>query len=178
VSQLSLFTPSEAPREPSDRPAAKKAVITTDGACIGNPGPGGWAFILRSGGAAKEMYGSEPHTTNNRMELKAIIEALRTLPEPHEVRVYTDSEYLKNGITEWLPNWKAKGWTRKVKGLPGRQPVKNQDLWMELDQLVQPHRIRWEWVRGHADHSDNNRCDALATRAAREQIKKGRGTRG
>jgi ribonuclease HI len=175
VSQEGLFPPHEEFRKQSDRPILKKVVITTDGACIGNPGPGGWAYVLRFGKSVREMYGSEPHTTSNRMELKAIIEALRALKEPCEVLVNTDSEYLKNGIVEWLPKWKANGWTRKAKGLPGRHPVKNQDLWMELDDLVQPHQIRWEWVKGHADHPDNNRCDFLATRAAREQIKKGLG---
>jgi len=149
--------------------AMKPVTITTDGACIGNPGPGGWACVLRYGNSKREMWGSEPHTTNNRMELKAIIEALRALKEPCDLVVNTDSEYLKNGITEWLPKWKANGWSRKVKGLPGRQPVKNQDLWTELDQAVEPHLIRWQWVRGHADHPDNNRCDFLATRAARDQ---------
>jgi len=172
VSQQELFTPQEASRKQSDRPVLKKVVITTDGACIGNPGPGGWACVLRFGRSVREIYGSEPHTTNNRMEITAIIEGLRSLREPCEILVNTDSEYLKNGITEWLPKWKANGWTRKVKGVSGRQPVKNQDLWMELDDAVQPHRIRWEWVRGHADHPDNNRCDFLATRAAREQIGK------
>jgi len=147
----------------------KPVTITTDGACIGNPGPGGWAFILRRGETVKEVYGSEPHTTNNRMELKAIIEALRALKEPCDLVVNTDSEYLKKGITEWLSKWKANGWSRKVRGLSGRQPVKNQDLWTELDDLTRRHQIRWQWVRGHADHSDNNRCDFLATSAAREQ---------
>jgi len=126
--------------------------------------------VLRFGKSVKEIYGSEPHTTNNRMELKAIIEGLRALKEPCEILVNTDSEYLKNGITEWLPKWKANGWSRKARGQPGRHPVKNQDLWMELDDVVQSHHIRWEWVKGHADHPDNNRCDFLATRAAREQI--------
>jgi ribonuclease HI len=151
----------------------RSVVVSSDGACLGNPGPGGWACVLRFGKSVQEMYGSEPHTTNNRMELKAIIEGLRALKEPCEVLANTDSAYLKNGITEWLPKWKANGWTRHVQGKPGRQPVKNQDLWMELDDLVQPHHIRWEWVKGHADHPDNNRCDFLATRAAREQINKG-----
>ncbi|HEV2491514.1 MAG TPA: ribonuclease HI [Terriglobia bacterium] len=143
----------------------KKVVVTTDGACIGNPGPGGWACILRSGRVAREMYGSEPRTTNNRMELRAVIEGLRALREPCQVTVYTDSEYVRKGITEWLERWKLNGWKKRDKG-----KVVNQDLWMELDQAAQQHRIRWEWVRGHASHVDNLRCDFLANRAAREQI--------
>jgi ribonuclease HI len=146
----------------------KNVVITTDGACIGNPGPGGWACILRFGKFVREMYGSEPHTTNNRMELRAAIEGLNALREPCEVVVSTDSEYLKNGVTEWMAKWKARGWKRLEKG-PAAKAVKNQDLWMELDNLVEARPIRWEWVKGHADHRDNNRCDFLATRAAREQ---------
>jgi ribonuclease HI len=148
----------------------KKVTISTDGACIGNPGPGGWASILRSGKFAREMYGSEATTTNNRMELKAIIEALRVLREPCEITVYTDSEYLKKGISEWLAKWKAQEWKRKRKNGSGSKAVLNQDLWKELDELTQRHRIRWEWVRGHAAHKDNMRCDFLATRAAKKQI--------
>jgi ribonuclease HI len=147
-----------------------KVVITTDGACVGNPGPGGWACILRFDALLREMYGSEPSTTNNRMELRAAIEALRALKEPCEVTLYTDSEYLSKGVTEWLPRWKANGWKKRTKGHSGTKDVVNQDLWMELDELAQKHRIRWEWVRGHASHKDNLRCDFLAERAAREQI--------
>jgi ribonuclease HI len=142
----------------------KKVQLITDGACIGNPGPGGWAAILRHDGNNKEIYGSEPHTTNNRMELRAAIEALRTLNEQCEVEVVTDSEYLKNGITTWIHGWKRKGWMTAAK-----KPVLNQDLWQELDKQVARHKTRWTWTKGHASHADNNRCDELATRAAREQ---------
>jgi len=143
----------------------KKVVLTTDGACIGNPGPGGWACVLRSGHVVREMFGSEPRTTNNRMELRAVIEGLHALREPCHVTLYTDSEYAQKGITEWLARWKLNGWKKRDKG-----KVVNQDLWMELDNAAQEHQIRWEWVRGHASHADNLRCDFLANRAAREQI--------
>jgi ribonuclease HI len=142
----------------------KKVSIITDGACKGNPGPGGWASILRYNGVKKEIWGSEPQTTNNRMELRAAIEALRALKQPCEVEITTDSEYLKNGITMWIKGWRARGWMTKEK-----TPVKNQDLWEELDRLTGIHRTRWLWTKGHADHNDNNRCDELATRAAIEQ---------
>jgi ribonuclease HI len=142
----------------------KRVQLITDGACIGNPGPGGWACILRSGEKTKEMFGSEPHTTNNRMEITAAIEGLRALREPCEVEVVTDSEYLKNGITTWIKSWKRNGWKTAAK-----KPVVNQDLWMTLDDLVAKHKMHWTWTKGHADHPDNNRCDELATRAAREQ---------
>jgi len=153
----------------------KNVLISTDGACIGNPGPGGWACILRHGKRSREIYGSEPHTTNNRMELRAAIEGLRQLREPCEVTVYTDSDYLKSGITEWLPKWKLNGW-RKSKGSSGSRTVLNQDLWKELDMLAQRHQVQWEWVRGHAKHEDNIRCDFLANKAAREQIASGAST--
>ena len=146
----------------------KKVGMTADGACIGNPGPGGWACILRFGRIAKEMYGSEPRTTNNRMELRAVIEGLRTLREPCEVTLNTDSEYVMKGVTEWVPRWKLNGWKKRDK-----KSVVNQDLWVELDRVTQPHQIRWEWVRGHANHKDNLRCDFLANRAAREQSSSG-----
>ena len=143
----------------------KRVQLITDGACIGNPGPGGWACILRSGEKTKEMFGSEAHTTNNRMEITAAIEGLRALREPCEVEVVTDSEYLKNGITTWIKGWKRNGWKTAA-----RKPVVNQDLWMTLDELVEKHQIQWTWTKGHADHPDNNRCDELATQAAREQL--------
>jgi ribonuclease HI len=143
----------------------KRVQLITDGACIGNPGPGGWACILRSGEKTKELFGSEPHTTNNRMEITAAIEGLRVLREPCEVEVVTDSEYLKNGITTWIKGWKRNGWKTAAK-----KPVVNQDLWMELDDLVEKHKMQWTWTKGHADHEDNNRCDELATRAARKQL--------
>ena len=136
--------------------------LITDGACRGNPGPGGWACILRYNSHAKELSGSEPQTTNNRMELTAAIEGLRQLKEPCEVEVVTDSEYLKNGITKWIQGWKRNGWRTAAK-----KPVLNQDLWEALDALTQQHKMTWTWTKGHADHADNNRCDELATAAAR-----------
>lgn len=142
----------------------KKVQLITDGGCIGNPGPGGWAAILRHDGHKKEIYGCEANTTNNRMELRAAIEGLRTLKEECEVEVVTDSEYLKNGITTWIHGWKRKGWMTAAK-----KPVLNQDLWQELDKQVARHKTVWTWTKGHASHGDNNRCDELATRAAREQ---------
>lgn len=138
--------------------------IYTDGACRGNPGPGGWAAVLRSGAHEKILQGSESQTTNNRMELTAAIEGLKALKENCEVEVVTDSEYLKNGITQWIHGWKRNGWKTKA-----RKPVVNQDLWEELDRLVALHQVQWTWTRGHASHQDNNRADELATRAAREQ---------
>jgi ribonuclease HI len=142
----------------------KKVQLITDGACIGNPGPGGWAAILRYNEHKKELWCSEPHTTNNRMELRAAIEGLAALKEGCEVEVVTDSEYLKNGITKWIQNWKRRGWMTKEK-----KPVLNRDLWMALDNQAQRHKTTWSWTKGHASHTDNNRCDELATRAAREQ---------
>jgi ribonuclease HI len=148
----------------------KRVTLITDGACIGNPGPGGWACILRYGEHKKELYGSEPKTTNNRMELKAVIAGLSALKEPCAVLVTTDSKYVKEGLTEWLERWKKRSWVRRVKGLPGTQPVKNRDLWEQLDALKSKHAITLEWVKGHADHRDNNRCDRLAAKAARKQL--------
>jgi ribonuclease HI len=144
----------------------KKIQLITDGACHGNPGPGGWAAILRYNQHKKEIWGSEPHTTNNRMELRAAIEGLRALNENCEVEVVTDSEYLKNGITSWIHGWKKKGWVTAAK-----KPVVNQDLWKDLDQEVNRHKTVWTWTKGHASHTDNNRCDELATMAARDQSK-------
>jgi ribonuclease HI len=149
----------------------KSVTITTDGACIGNPGPGGWACVLRSGGVTGEMYGCEPHTTNNRMELTAVIRALETLTEPCAVTLNTDSEYVQKGITQWLRGWKAHDWTRKEGSR--RVPIANRELWQELDNLIGTHEIAWKWVRGHASHADNIRCDRLAYKAAREQISSG-----
>ena len=143
----------------------KYVQLITDGACLGNPGKGGWACILRYGEHKREFFGCDPHTTNNRMELTAAIEGLKRLKESCAVEVVTDSEYLKNGITKWITGWKRKGWISSDK-----KPVKNQDLWMELDQLTATHQTRWTWTRGHASHDDNNRCDELASRAASEQI--------
>jgi ribonuclease HI len=144
----------------------KKVQLITDGACSGNPGPGGWAAILRFQEKKKEIWGSEKQTTNNRMELTAAIEGLRALREPCEVEVVTDSEYVMKGITSWIHGWKKKGWMTAAK-----KPVINQDLWKALDAQVNRHKANWTWTKGHADHEDNNRCDELATRAAKEQNK-------
>ena len=143
----------------------KQVQLITDGACLGNPGPGGWACILRYGSHTREMFGSDPATTNNRMELTAALQGLRAVKEPCEVEVVTDSEYLKNGITTWIHGWKRNGWRTASK-----KPVVNQDLWTQLDEAVAAHHVKWTWTKGHADHEDNNRCDELATRAAREQL--------
>lgn len=142
----------------------KRVQVITDGACLGNPGRGGWAAILRYGDRKRELSGSSPQTTNNRMELTAAIEGLRALKEACDVEVVTDSEYLKNGITQWIHGWKRNGWKTSAK-----KPVVNQDLWTDLDQLASKHNVHWTWTKGHASHEDNNRADELATRAAREQ---------
>jgi ribonuclease HI len=142
----------------------KQVKIITDGSCLGNPGRGGWAAILRYGDHKKEVFGSSTNTTNNRMELTAAIEALRALKHPCDVEVVTDSEYLKNGITKWIQNWRKRGWLTAEK-----KPVVNRDLWEDLDALVELHNVKWSWTKGHASHADNNRADELATRAAREQ---------
>lgn len=140
--------------------ADKKSVtIYTDGACTGNPGPGGWGAILRFGNHEKEISGGEADTTNNRMELQAALEALRALTEPCEVILYTDSEYLKKGITEWMPGWKRRNWKRKGGKLA------NVDLWMKLDEEIGRHEVDWRWVRGHAGHVMNERVDKLARKA-------------
>jgi len=137
--------------------------IHTDGACRGNPGPGGWGAVLSTGGHEKELYGAEPETTNNRMELMAAIAALESLKRPCEVSLTTDSEYLRKGITEWVSRWKRNGWKTSDK-----KPVKNQDLWLRLEKATQTHRIRWHWIRGHTGHPENERADALANRAIDE----------
>ncbi len=133
--------------------------IYTDGACEPNPGPGGWAALLRSAGHTKELIGNEPDTTNNRMELTAAVRALEALKQPCQVELHTDSEYLKRGITEWLPDWKRRGWKRKAGSLA------NIDLWQALDALLNKHQIRWHWVRGHAGNQFNERVDILAHRS-------------
>lgn len=129
----------------------------TDGACKGNPGPGGWGVLLVYGAHRKELYGGEAHTTNNRMELRAVIEALKSLKRPSRIRIHTDSQYVHKGISEWLAGWKRKGW----KTADGK-PVKNQDLWQELDGLSSRHTVKWIWVRGHAGHPGNESADRLA----------------
>ena len=133
--------------------------LFTDGACKGNPGPGGWGALLRYGNNEKELWGGEPLTTNNRMELLAAIEGLRALTRPCHVVLTTDSQYVKQGINDWLSGWKRNGWKTSAK-----QPVKNQDLWQQLDEECQRHQIEWRWVRGHTGHPDNERADALANR--------------
>ena len=141
----------------SEKSAESGVTIYTDGACSGNPGPGGWGAILTYGGHSKELFGGEAHTTNNRMELTAAIRALEALKRPVPVTIYTDSQYLRQGITEWLAGWKRNNWRTKSK-----QPVKNDDLWRELDVLAQRHTIDWRWVKGHAGHAENERADELA----------------
>jgi len=131
--------------------------IYSDGACKGNPGAGGWGALLISGGHRKEICGGEPDTTNNRMEMMAVIRALESLKRPSTVQVHTDSQYVQKGISEWMSGWKKRGW-RTADG----KPVKNQDLWQELDALSRKHRIEWNWVRGHTGHPENERADALA----------------
>jgi ribonuclease HI len=130
--------------------------IYTDGACSGNPGPGGWGAVLRCEGRQRELSGGEPHTTNNRMELTAVIQALAALSRSCKVVLYTDSQYVQKGISQWLQGWKRKGW-RTTTG-----PVKNLDLWQELDRLNQHHQVQWRWVKGHAGHVENERADELA----------------
>ncbi|MBI3095529.1 MAG: ribonuclease HI [Rhodocyclales bacterium] len=133
--------------------------IFTDGACSGNPGPGGWGAILRHGDTEKELFGGEGLTTNNRMEMMAVIEALRALKGPVQARVHTDSQYVQKGISEWIHGWKRRGWKTAAK-----EPVKNEDLWRELDRLAAQHKIEWIWVKGHAGHPENERADVLARR--------------
>ena len=138
----------------------QKVEIFTDGACSGNPGPGGWAALLRYGTVERELSGGERQTTNNRMELMAAIQALETLSRPVDARIHTDSMYVKDGITAWLPRWKARGWKTA-----DRKPVKNVDLWQRLDAAAAPHSIEWRWVRGHNGHAENERVDRLAREA-------------
>ena len=133
--------------------------IFTDGACSGNPGPGGWGAILRKGDTEKELFGGEALTTNNRMEMMAVIEALRALKGPVQARVHTDSQYVQKGISEWIHGWKRRGWKTANK-----EPVKNEDLWREMDRLAAQHKIEWIWVKGHAGHEENERADELARR--------------
>jgi ribonuclease HI len=141
----------------------KKVEIFTDGACRGNPGPGGWGALLRCNGREKTLHGGEPHTTNNRMELRAAIEALTALTEPCEVALTTDSEYVRRGITEWIERWRKNGWRTAAK-----KPVMNADLWQLLDEQSRRHRVHWHWVKGHSGHSENEIADALANRGIDE----------
>jgi len=135
----------------------EKVEIFTDGACKGNPGPGGWGALLRYNGHEKELFGGEAETTNNRMELMAAIQALESLTRPCMVNLTTDSVYVRSGITEWLPNWKKRGWKTAA-----RKPVKNADLWKRLDAAAQQHEVSWRWVKGHSGHPENERADQLA----------------
>ena len=135
-------------------------VIYTDGACTGNPGPGGWGALIIFGRHKKELSGGEHQTTNNRMELTAAVKALNALKKPCQVDFYTDSEYLRKGITQWIQQWKARGWRKSNK-----KPVKNQDLWKALDEAIQPHQIKWHWVRGHTGQWGNERVDQIARAA-------------
>ena len=137
----------------------KKIYIYTDGACKGNPGPGGWGALMVYNSTEKEFYGGEQHTTNNRMEMTAAIKALNQLTRPCEVVLTTDSQYLRQGITQWIANWKKRGWKTAAK-----QPVKNKDLWQQLDELEQKHSISWNWVKGHSGHREDERADELANK--------------
>ncbi len=140
-----------------------KVELYTDGACSGNPGPGGWGCILRFKGVEKELYGGENPSTNNRMEMMAVLQGLNALTRPCVVEVYTDSEYVKKGMTEWLRGWKVRGWKTADK-----KPVKNDDLWKLLDEAASRHKVTWHWVRGHAGHPENERADELARKGAQE----------
>jgi len=138
----------------------KKVEIFTDGACKGNPGPGGWGALLRYGNKEKEINGYNSSTTNNIMELTAVIEALKQIKKPYAINITTDSTYVKNGITDWIHNWKNNGWKTAAK-----KNVKNKELWIELDSLIQSHKINWIWVKGHSGHPENERADELANNA-------------
>lgn len=145
--------------KPDTAPAAVAPTVEiyTDGACKGNPGPGGWGALLRWGGHEKELCGGEGHTTNNRMELMAVIRALEALTRPADVLLCVDSRYVQDGVESWMPRWKRNGWQTS-----DRKPVKNQDLWQQLDQALAGHRVRWRWIKGHSGHPDNERADKLA----------------
>ena len=137
--------------------------IYTDGACRGNPGPGGWGALLRAGKHEKELWGGESHTTNNRIEMTAVIQALKALKKPSEVVLTTDSQYVRKGITEWIGGWKKRNWMTA-----SRQPVKNVELWKQIDELAGLHQIEWKWVKGHSGHTENERVDELANRGIDE----------
>jgi ribonuclease HI len=151
----------------TEEPSSTTVELYTDGACLGNPGPGGWAALLRFNGTEKELSGGDPDTTNNRMEMQAVIEGLKALSRPSTVTVYTDSQYVQKGITEWINGWKAKGWKTAAK-----KPVKNVDLWLELDKTQERHSVTWQWIKGHAGHPENERVDDLARQEA-EKIQYG-----
>ncbi len=141
--------------------------LFTDGACKGNPGPGGWGVVIRAGAREKELSGGEPETTNNRMEMMAAIRGLEALKRPCHVQLYTDSNYVRDGITKWIHGWRRNGWKTA-----DRKPVKNVDLWQELLAAAEPHRVEWHWVKAHAGHPENERADALACAAALDQAKR------
>jgi ribonuclease HI len=141
------------------QPRSPNVHLFSDGACAGNPGPGGWGALLRYGGIEKELFGGEAGTTNNRMELMAVIQALEVLKRPCRVRITTDSQYVKRGVNEWMARWKRNGWRTA-----DRKPVKNRDLWERLDQALSRHELQWHWVKGHAGHPENERADRLANR--------------
>ena len=143
----------------------EKVQIFTDGACKGNPGPGGWGAIIRFKGNEKEINGYKPLTTNNIMELMAVIESLKAISKPFDIEITTDSKYVKNGITAWIHNWKRNGWKTASK-----KPVKNKELWIELDNLIQKHNVSWKWVKGHSGHIENERADELANEAITNSI--------
>ena len=143
----------------ADAAQDRVVVMYADGACKGNPGPGGWGVLLQIGGREKEMFGGEAPTTNNRMELTAVIEGLASLAEGSRVRVYTDSQYVQKGISEWIHSWKRRGWLTADK-----KPVKNVDLWKKLEETARAHQVEWHWVKGHAGHPENERADALANK--------------
>jgi ribonuclease HI len=151
--------------DPSPAATGRRVIVHTDGACSGNPGPGGWGVILQWGDHQKELKGGEPNTTNNRMELTAAIMSLESLKRPCTVELHTDSEYLRNGVTSWIKNWKRNGWRTA-----DRKPVKNVDLWQRLEAALSQHKVQWHWVRGHAGHDLNERADELA-RAAIVEIR-------
>ena len=145
--------------------------IYTDGACRVNPGPGGWGALLRSGKHEKELWGGEQHTTNNRMEMTAVIESLKAMKRPSDIVLTTDSQYVRKGITEWIDGWKKKNWQTAA-----RKPVKNADLWKEIDRLAATHNIEWKWVKGHSGHAENERVDELANKGIDELPKAGSST--
>ncbi len=149
----------------SDTQHAHHIVIYTDGACKGNPGPGGWGAVLRSGSHEKHLHGGAEHTTNNRMEISAVIHALKALRQASSVELWTDSQYVQKGVTEWLEGWKKRGWKTASK-----EPVKNADLWQELDELLPKHQISWHWVRGHNGDPGNELADQLANRGVEEYL--------
>lgn len=160
------------PAQPSSATTTLPHVLLfTDGACSGNPGPGGWGYILKhpTTGKEKEASGGEPNTTNNRMELTAVIEGLQALTRPSRIDLTSDSQYVLNGLKEWMKAWKARGWRTAAKA-----PVKNVDLWQRLDELTQKHEIAFHWIRGHQGHAENERCDQLAVRAIEEMRRGGR----